>query len=41
MRALGFDMVQGFIYARSMDPKKFARTLPRLGVPVLTTRPVG
>ncbi|NVO15489.1 MAG: EAL domain-containing protein [Rhodoplanes sp.] len=41
VRALGFDMVQGFIYARSMDPKKFARTLPRLGVPVLTTRPVG
>lgn len=41
VRALGFDMVQGFIYARPMDPKKFARTLPRLSVPVLTSRPMG
>ncbi|RAI39893.1 EAL domain-containing protein, partial [Rhodoplanes roseus] len=35
VRELGFDMVQGFVFARAMDSKKFARLLPRFESPAL------
>lgn len=37
VRALGFDSVQGFVFARPMEPKRFARLLPRHELPA--TRP--
>lgn len=41
VRTLGFDLVQGFVLARPMDARKFARSLPRLTVSVLPDRPAG
>ncbi|EJW09809.1 response regulator receiverprotein [Rhodovulum sp. PH10] len=38
-RELGFDLLQGFVCARPMEPRKFVKTLPRLPIEVTPNGP--